>query len=179
MFQLLRGKFEGFLKQLEVGEERLQSCNDLAARLIRNKHPQSSAVRETLQELRYIYTGVHTPESVTSHLVSSIIPTFIFLFLFPHSPHCFWLLSHTLFIVLLSSLCKFSLLFFFFLQCMLGGFDGRGHWASGAAAESRGMSPLLPRPGWLADSYPGTVSVNTSHPHAHTVHVCWSLSLSL
>ncbi|XP_027134554.1 spectrin beta chain, non-erythrocytic 5 [Larimichthys crocea] len=49
--QLLRGKFEGFLKQLEVGEERLQSCNDLAARLIRNKHPQSSAVRETLQEL--------------------------------------------------------------------------------------------------------------------------------
>ncbi|KAM9341571.1 spectrin beta chain, non-erythrocytic 5 [Symphorus nematophorus] len=49
--QLLRGKFEGFLKQLEVGEERLQSCSDLAARLIRNKHPQSSAVRETLQQL--------------------------------------------------------------------------------------------------------------------------------
>ncbi|XP_044022541.1 spectrin beta chain, non-erythrocytic 5 isoform X2 [Siniperca chuatsi] len=49
--QLLRGKFEGFLKQLEVGEESLQSCSDLAARLIRNKHPQSSAVRETLQQL--------------------------------------------------------------------------------------------------------------------------------
>ncbi|XP_036927334.1 spectrin beta chain, non-erythrocytic 5 isoform X2 [Acanthopagrus latus] len=49
--QLLRGKFEGFLKQLEVGEERLQSCSDLAARLVRNKHPQSSAVRETLQLL--------------------------------------------------------------------------------------------------------------------------------
>ncbi|XP_038585015.1 spectrin beta chain, non-erythrocytic 5 isoform X1 [Micropterus salmoides] len=49
--QLLRGKFEGFLKQLEVGEERLQSCSDLAARLIRDKHPQSSTVRETLQQL--------------------------------------------------------------------------------------------------------------------------------
>ncbi|XP_035850836.1 spectrin beta chain, non-erythrocytic 5 [Sander lucioperca] len=49
--QLLRGKFEGFLKQLEVGEERLQSCSELAARLIRNKHPQRSAVRETLQQL--------------------------------------------------------------------------------------------------------------------------------
>ncbi|XP_030248101.1 spectrin beta chain, non-erythrocytic 5 [Sparus aurata] len=49
--QLLRGKFEGFLKQLEVGEERLQSCSELVARLVRNKHPQSSAVRETLQLL--------------------------------------------------------------------------------------------------------------------------------
>ncbi|XP_069573815.1 spectrin beta chain, non-erythrocytic 5 [Brachyistius frenatus] len=49
--QLLRGKFEGFLKQLEVGEDRLQSCSDLAARLIRNKHPQRSAVREILQQL--------------------------------------------------------------------------------------------------------------------------------
>lgn len=53
LFQLLRGKFEGFLKQLEVGEERLQSCSELAARLVRNKHPQSSAVRETLQLLGY------------------------------------------------------------------------------------------------------------------------------
>ncbi|KAF1375246.1 hypothetical protein PFLUV_G00237590 [Perca fluviatilis] len=49
--QLLRGKFEGFLKQLEVGEERLQSCSELAARLIRQKHPQRSAVRESLQQL--------------------------------------------------------------------------------------------------------------------------------
>ncbi|XP_067336707.1 spectrin beta chain, non-erythrocytic 5 isoform X2 [Channa argus] len=49
--QLLCGKFEGFLKQLEVGEERLQSCNDVAARLIRSKHPQSSAVRDRLQQL--------------------------------------------------------------------------------------------------------------------------------
>uniref|UniRef100_A0A4W6DIZ9 Spectrin beta, non-erythrocytic 5 n=1 Tax=Lates calcarifer TaxID=8187 RepID=A0A4W6DIZ9_LATCA len=49
--QLLRGKFEGFLKQLEVGEERLQSCSNVAAQLIRNKHPQSTAVREILQQL--------------------------------------------------------------------------------------------------------------------------------
>ncbi|XP_034432002.1 spectrin beta chain, non-erythrocytic 1 [Hippoglossus hippoglossus] len=49
--QLLRGKFEGFLKQLEVGEERLQSCNDAAARLIRSKHPQSADVRGALQQL--------------------------------------------------------------------------------------------------------------------------------
>ncbi|XP_035529504.1 spectrin beta chain, non-erythrocytic 5 [Morone saxatilis] len=49
--QLLRGKFEGFLKQLEVGEERLQSCSELADGLIHSKHPQSSAVRETLQQL--------------------------------------------------------------------------------------------------------------------------------
>ncbi|XP_078145742.1 spectrin beta chain, non-erythrocytic 5 [Centroberyx gerrardi] len=49
--QLLRGKFEGFLKQLQVGEERLQSCRELADRLIHSKHPESSAVRETLQQL--------------------------------------------------------------------------------------------------------------------------------
>ncbi|XP_029982912.1 spectrin beta chain, non-erythrocytic 5 [Sphaeramia orbicularis] len=50
--QLLQGKFEGFLKQLEVGEERLQSCNDLATKLVRKKHPQSSAVKDTMQQLR-------------------------------------------------------------------------------------------------------------------------------
>ncbi|XP_041668259.1 spectrin beta chain, non-erythrocytic 5 [Cheilinus undulatus] len=49
--QLLRGKFEGFLKQLEVGEDRLQNCSDLAAQLIRSKHPQSAAIRETQQQL--------------------------------------------------------------------------------------------------------------------------------
>ncbi|KAM7376448.1 hypothetical protein PAMP_006181 [Pampus punctatissimus] len=49
--QMLCGKFEGFLKQLEVGEERLQSCSDLAARMIRTKHPQSSIVRDALQDL--------------------------------------------------------------------------------------------------------------------------------
>lgn len=57
MLQLLRGKFEGFLKQLEVGEERLQSCSDLAARLIRDKHQQSSAIRKTQQQLKYIHTN--------------------------------------------------------------------------------------------------------------------------
>ncbi|XP_029899947.1 spectrin beta chain, non-erythrocytic 5 isoform X2 [Myripristis murdjan] len=49
--QLLRGKFDGFVKQLDVGEERLQSCSDVANRLIHNKHPQSPAVRESLQQL--------------------------------------------------------------------------------------------------------------------------------
>lgn len=32
------------------------------------------------------------------------------------------------------------------LQCMLGGFEGRGQGASGSAAESGGMSLLLPGP---------------------------------
>ncbi|XP_028993920.1 spectrin beta chain, non-erythrocytic 1 isoform X2 [Betta splendens] len=49
--QLLREKFEGFLKQLEAGEDRLQSCSSVAAQLICNKHPQVSAVREILQQL--------------------------------------------------------------------------------------------------------------------------------
>lgn len=51
-FQMLRGKFEGFFQQLEVGEERQQSCRDVAAPLLHKKHPQSSEVRETLQQLR-------------------------------------------------------------------------------------------------------------------------------
>lgn len=50
--QLVRGKFEGFLKKLEVGEERLQNCRNLAVQLIHNKHPQSSAIKDTLQQLR-------------------------------------------------------------------------------------------------------------------------------
>ncbi|XP_071354370.1 spectrin beta chain, non-erythrocytic 5 [Trachinotus anak] len=58
--QLLRGKFEGFLKQLEVGEERLQSCSDVAARLICNKHPQSAAVRDTLQQLSACWEDLKT-----------------------------------------------------------------------------------------------------------------------
>ncbi|XP_024910886.1 spectrin beta chain, non-erythrocytic 5 isoform X2 [Cynoglossus semilaevis] len=49
--QVLCEKFEGFLKKLEVGEERLQSCSDTAARLVHNKHPQSAAVRDTFQQL--------------------------------------------------------------------------------------------------------------------------------
>ncbi|KAF7648029.1 hypothetical protein LDENG_00163000 [Lucifuga dentata] len=49
--QLLRGKFEGFLKQLDVGDDRLQICSDAAERLIRSKHPQSCSARDTLQRL--------------------------------------------------------------------------------------------------------------------------------
>ncbi|XP_060938197.1 spectrin beta chain, non-erythrocytic 2 [Limanda limanda] len=49
--QLLRGKFAGFLQQLQVGGERLQSCSDLANRLVRSKHPQSADVREALKQL--------------------------------------------------------------------------------------------------------------------------------
>uniref|UniRef100_I3J096 Spectrin, beta, non-erythrocytic 5 n=1 Tax=Oreochromis niloticus TaxID=8128 RepID=I3J096_ORENI len=49
--QLVRGKFESFLKKLEVGEERLQNCRNLAVQLIHNKHPQSSAIKDTLQQL--------------------------------------------------------------------------------------------------------------------------------
>lgn len=41
------------MKQLEVGEERMQSCSDAAAQLIGSKNPQSSEVRETLHQLRY------------------------------------------------------------------------------------------------------------------------------
>ncbi|XP_076022140.1 spectrin beta chain, non-erythrocytic 5 [Genypterus blacodes] len=56
--QLLRGKFEGFLKQLQVGEDRLRCCNDLAERLMSNKHPQSSVVRETLQQLSVCWVSL-------------------------------------------------------------------------------------------------------------------------
>ncbi|KAM8913952.1 spectrin beta chain, non-erythrocytic 5 isoform 3-T3 [Spinachia spinachia] len=49
--QMLRGKFEGFLQQLEVGEERQQSCRDAAAPLLHKKLPESSEVTETLQQL--------------------------------------------------------------------------------------------------------------------------------
>ncbi|CAN9501902.1 unnamed protein product [Ophioblennius macclurei] len=49
--QLLRDRFEGFLTQLAVGEERLNGCKDIAARLTRSKHPQSATVKETLQHL--------------------------------------------------------------------------------------------------------------------------------
>nr|XP_057947283.1 spectrin beta chain, non-erythrocytic 5-like isoform X2 [Doryrhamphus excisus] len=49
--QLLCRRFQAFLKQLEVAEERLHACSDLATRLIASKHPQSAAVKEALQEL--------------------------------------------------------------------------------------------------------------------------------
>ncbi|KAJ0009205.1 hypothetical protein NQD34_016620 [Periophthalmus magnuspinnatus] len=49
--ELLRGKLDGFLKHLDVCEERLQICKDSGTRLIRNKHPQSRTVKEMLQSL--------------------------------------------------------------------------------------------------------------------------------
>ncbi|XP_067099877.1 spectrin beta chain, non-erythrocytic 5 [Osmerus mordax] len=49
---LLRGNFEAFLKRLEMGLERMQSCKELADALIQNKHPQSSTIREILHQLR-------------------------------------------------------------------------------------------------------------------------------
>ncbi|XP_056867453.1 spectrin beta chain, non-erythrocytic 5 isoform X2 [Takifugu flavidus] len=49
--QVLRGKFESSLKQLEVGEGRLQICRDLCAQLIGSKHPQTSRIREKVQKL--------------------------------------------------------------------------------------------------------------------------------
>ncbi|XP_061631327.1 spectrin beta chain, non-erythrocytic 5 isoform X2 [Phyllopteryx taeniolatus] len=50
--QMLLRKFDAFLKQLELAEERLDKCGDLAARLVAGKHPRSAAVREELQKLR-------------------------------------------------------------------------------------------------------------------------------
>ncbi|XP_054653046.1 spectrin beta chain, non-erythrocytic 1 isoform X2 [Dunckerocampus dactyliophorus] len=49
--QLLCRRFQEFLKQLEVAEERLHACGNLATRLIASKHPQSAAVKEAMQEL--------------------------------------------------------------------------------------------------------------------------------
>lgn len=66
ILQLLKGKFEGFLKQLEVGEERLQSCNDLTAKLLRKKHPQSSAVRDIMHQLRYTHM-------YSTHLLGTLV----------------------------------------------------------------------------------------------------------
>lgn len=54
VFQVLRGKFESSLKQLEAGEDRLQICRDLCAQLIGSKHPQTSRIREKVQKLRYV-----------------------------------------------------------------------------------------------------------------------------
>ncbi|XP_010891275.2 spectrin beta chain, non-erythrocytic 5 isoform X2 [Esox lucius] len=52
---LLSGKFEIFLKQLEVGFDRMRSCEELADRLIQHKHPQSSTIRDTQSHLRVSY----------------------------------------------------------------------------------------------------------------------------
>lgn len=54
VFQVLLGKFESSLKQLEVGEGRLQTCRDLCAQLIDSNHPQTSLIREKVQKLRCI-----------------------------------------------------------------------------------------------------------------------------
>ncbi|KAM4625618.1 spectrin beta chain, non-erythrocytic 5 [Polymixia lowei] len=50
--QVLCEKFEGFLKQVEVAEGRLQDCLRLADRLIHDKHPHSTDIRDTQLALR-------------------------------------------------------------------------------------------------------------------------------
>ncbi|XP_057715583.1 spectrin beta chain, non-erythrocytic 5 isoform X1 [Corythoichthys intestinalis] len=50
--ELLLRKFNAFLKQLELAEERLDSCGNLGTRLIDSKHPQNIIIREKLQNLR-------------------------------------------------------------------------------------------------------------------------------
>ncbi|XP_068070705.2 spectrin beta chain, non-erythrocytic 5 isoform X1 [Danio rerio] len=48
----LRGRFEVFLKQLEVGKERMHTCEQLADKLIKSNHPESRFIRETQNLLR-------------------------------------------------------------------------------------------------------------------------------
>ncbi|CAB1331140.1 unnamed protein product [Coregonus sp. 'balchen'] len=48
---LLNGKFEAFLKQLDVGFDRMRSCKELADRLIQHKHPQASTIRDIQHQL--------------------------------------------------------------------------------------------------------------------------------
>ncbi|KAM6973270.1 spectrin beta chain, non-erythrocytic 5 [Aplochiton taeniatus] len=49
---VLQAKFEAFVKQLEVGVERLRSCKEMADRLVRHRHPQAAAIKDTQQQLR-------------------------------------------------------------------------------------------------------------------------------
>ncbi|KAK0154564.1 Spectrin beta chain, non-erythrocytic 5 [Merluccius polli] len=49
--QMLCGRFEDFLKQLEAGGERLEVCMQLADRLTDARHPQTSGVRRTQKQL--------------------------------------------------------------------------------------------------------------------------------
>uniref|UniRef100_A0A8C8K4M3 Spectrin beta chain, non-erythrocytic 5 n=1 Tax=Oncorhynchus tshawytscha TaxID=74940 RepID=A0A8C8K4M3_ONCTS len=49
---LLNGKFEAFLKNLDVGFDRMRSCKELADSLIQHKHPQASTIRDTQHQLR-------------------------------------------------------------------------------------------------------------------------------
>ncbi|XP_026142105.1 spectrin beta chain, non-erythrocytic 5 isoform X1 [Carassius auratus] len=48
----LCGRFEVFLKQLEVGLERMHTCEELADKLIKSNHPESRFIRETQNLLR-------------------------------------------------------------------------------------------------------------------------------
>ncbi|XP_043119308.1 spectrin beta chain, non-erythrocytic 5 isoform X2 [Puntigrus tetrazona] len=48
----LCGRFEVFLKQLEVGLERMHTCDKLAEKLIKSNHPESRFIRETQNLLR-------------------------------------------------------------------------------------------------------------------------------
>ncbi|KAG2457680.1 SPTN5 protein, partial [Polypterus senegalus] len=50
--QQLRAKFEGFQRQVELGEERIKACQDLADSLIVHGHPQSRAIQQTQDHLR-------------------------------------------------------------------------------------------------------------------------------
>ncbi|KAJ8289416.1 hypothetical protein GJAV_G00001060 [Gymnothorax javanicus] len=48
----LQGKFEVFLRQLEVGVDRMHSCQELADTLILNGHAQSRLIQELMDHLR-------------------------------------------------------------------------------------------------------------------------------
>ncbi|KAI5616449.1 spectrin beta chain, non-erythrocytic 5 isoform X2 [Silurus asotus] len=48
----LQRRFEIFLKQLDVGWERMRSCQELAHRLIKNNHPERTFIQETHGLLR-------------------------------------------------------------------------------------------------------------------------------
>lgn len=104
------------MKQLEVGEERMQSCSDAAAQLIGSKNPQSSEVRETLHQLRYA-EDVLTLDEV--HSTASL-------------HHC--------------GTPPPFMSFNYICQCMLGGAEGSGQEASEGAADSGEVSLLLPGP---------------------------------
>ncbi|XP_066510159.1 spectrin beta chain, non-erythrocytic 5 [Hoplias malabaricus] len=49
--QQLQARFEVFLKQLDVGWERMHTCKDLAQRLIKNNHPERTSIQETQCQL--------------------------------------------------------------------------------------------------------------------------------
>ncbi|KAK3538029.1 hypothetical protein QTP70_027382 [Hemibagrus guttatus] len=48
----LQRRFEVFLKQLDVGWERMRSCQEMAHRLIKNNHPDYQFIQETQRLLR-------------------------------------------------------------------------------------------------------------------------------